>query len=184
MEDERMIRLSKRMSKALRHQPERLGLTLDAQGWVATADLLAALKVSREELEEVVRRNDKQRFTIDGDRIRANQGHSVEVDLALAPATPPDELFHGTVEQYLDDIMRDGLRPMARHDVHLSPDRETARRVGARRGRPLVLVVDAKGMHADGHEFRVSANGVWLTQHVPAAYLDRTDKRNNPRTGR
>ncbi|ANZ38543.1 RNA 2'-phosphotransferase [Lentzea guizhouensis] len=171
MDEERMIRLSKRMSKALRHQPERVGLTLDPHGWVSTADLLAALHISRDELDEVVRSNDKQRFTVDGDRIRANQGHSVEVDLALQPQMPPDQLFHGTVRQYLDDIMRDGLRPMARHDVHLSPDRETARRVGARRGRPLVLVVDAKKMHADGHEFRVSANGVWLTQHVPAGYL-------------
>ncbi|USX51736.1 RNA 2'-phosphotransferase [Lentzea sp. HUAS12] len=171
MEDERMIRLSKRMSKALRHQPERVGLTLDAAGWVPVADLLSALGVSEADLREVVERNDKKRFTIDGDRIRASQGHSVEVELGLPVATPPDELFHGTVAQYLDDIMRDGLRPMARHDVHLSPDRETARRVGSRRGRPVILTVDAGRMHADGHEFRLSANGVWLTQHVPARYL-------------
>ncbi|MEV6242105.1 RNA 2'-phosphotransferase [Lentzea sp. NPDC051838] len=171
MEEDRMIRLSKRMSKALRHKPERVGLTLDPSGWVPVADLLSALGVSEEELREVVARNDKQRFTIDGDRIRANQGHSVEVDLGLPTATPPDTLFHGTVAQYLDDIMRDGLRPMSRHDVHLSPDRETARRVGARRGRPVILLVDAKRMSDDGHEFRLSANGVWLTQHVPAGYL-------------
>lgn len=166
-----MIRLSKRMSKALRHKPERVGLTLDPQGWVAVRDLLDALGITADELEEVVRRNDKQRFTIDGDRIRANQGHSVEVDLALLPQTPPDTLFHGTVQTFYDDIMSEGLRPMSRHDVHLSPDRETARRVGARRGRPLILTVDAKRMHEHGHEFRVSANGVWLTQHVPASYL-------------
>lgn len=166
-----MIRLSKRMSKALRHQPERVGLTLDPSGWVAVTDLLDALGVGEEELREVVARNDKQRFTIDGDRIRANQGHSVEVDLGLPTATPPDVLFHGTVAQFLDDIMRDGLRPMSRHDVHLSPDRETARRVGARRGRPVILSVDAKAMSDAGHEFRLSANGVWLTQHVPAHYL-------------
>jgi putative RNA 2'-phosphotransferase len=171
MEQDRMIRLSKRMSKALRHQPERVGLTLDPAGWVPVADLLEALGISAEDMREVVERNDKKRFTIDGDRIRANQGHSVEVELGLPAATPPDVLFHGTVAQYLDDIMRDGLRPMSRHDVHLSPDRETARRVGARRGRPLILTVDAKAMHADGHEFRLSANGVWLVQHVPARYL-------------
>ncbi|GGU36334.1 putative RNA 2'-phosphotransferase [Lentzea flava] len=166
-----MIRLSKRMSKALRHQPERVGLTLDANGWVPVADLLRALKIGEAELREVVARNDKQRFTIDGDRIRANQGHSVEVDLGLPTAIPPDTLFHGTVAQFLDAILRDGLRPMARHDVHLSPDRETARRVGARRGQPVILTVDAKAMSEAGHEFRLSANGVWLTAHVPAEYL-------------
>lgn len=171
MNDERMIKLSKRMSKALRHSPERVGLTLDPAGWVPVSDLLNALGVTEDELLLVVSRNDKQRFTIDGDRIRANQGHSVEVDLGLPAATPPDALFHGTVAQYLDDIMRDGLRPMNRHDVHLSPDQETARRVGARRGRPVILSVDAKAMSDDGHEFRLSANGVWLTQHVPARYL-------------
>ncbi len=166
-----MIRLSKRMSKALRHQPERVGLTLDPAGWVSVTELLNAIGITDEEMREVVRKNDKQRFTIDGDRIRANQGHSVEVDLGLAAATPPDTLFHGTIATFLDEILRDGLRPMTRHDVHLSPDRETARRVGARRGRPLILLVDAKTMHEDGHEFRLSANGVWLAQHVPAQYL-------------
>ncbi|WP_189158674.1 RNA 2'-phosphotransferase [Lentzea pudingi] len=174
MEDERMIRLSKRMSKALRHKPERVGLTLDPAGWVPVADLLTALGISEADMHEVVARNDKNRFSVVGDRIRANQGHSVEVELGLPTAVPPDQLFHGTVAQHLDDIMRDGLRPMSRHDVHLSPDRETARRVGARRGRPLILVVDAQRMHADGHEFRMSANGVWLAQHVPARYLSTT----------
>ncbi|MET8757107.1 RNA 2'-phosphotransferase [Lentzea sp. NPDC004782] len=172
MEEDRMIRLSKRMSKALRHKPERVGLTLDPAGWVPVTDLLTALGITEAELREVVDRNDKKRFTIDGDRIRANQGHSVEVDLGLPAAIPPDTLFHGTVAQFLDDIMRDGLRPMSRHDVHLSPDRETARRVGARRGRPVILTVDAKAMSDAGHEFRLSANGVWLTGHVPARYLD------------
>lgn len=113
----------------------------------------------------------KRRFEIRGDRIRASQGHSVDVDLGLPPATPPPYLWHGTVARSLGAIRAEGLRRMNRHDVHLSPDRETATRVGARRGRPVVLTVDAGAMHRDGHMFRVSANGVWLTQAVPPRYL-------------
>lgn len=115
--------------------------------------------------------NDKRRFTVDGDRIRANQGHTVTVDLELPPAEPPAYLYHGTVARHLDAIRAEGLRPMFRHHVHLSPDRETATRVGARRGRPVVLSVDAGAMHHDGLVFHVSANGVWLTDAVPPRYL-------------
>ena len=115
--------------------------------------------------------NDKRRFAIEGTRIRASQGHSVEVDLGLAPATPPSYLYHGTVARNLDAIRAEGLRPMNRHDVHLSADRETATRVGARRDRPIVLAVDAAAMHRDGHIFRLSANHVWLTTAVPPRYL-------------
>lgn len=166
-----MIHLSKRMSKALRHAPERVGLTLDAAGWVDLDDFVRALGVTREQVLEVVAGNDKQRFAIEGERIRASQGHTVAVSLDLPVAEPPAELYHGTIGRYLPDIFRDGLRPMARHDVHLSPTVETAVRVGSRRGKPVVLVVDAAGMSADGHEFRVSANGVWLAAAVPASYL-------------
>ncbi|MFH9224797.1 RNA 2'-phosphotransferase [Streptomyces lydicus] len=176
MNDQRSVRLSKYLAKHLRHQPERIGLTLDAQGWVPVDELLSAaahhgFPFSWAELEAVVVGNDKRRYTIEGDRIRANQGHSVPVDLDLPPAVPPAHLFHGTVARSLAAIREEGLRPMSRHAVHLSPDRETATRVGARRGRPVVLTVDAGAMHRAGHVFQVSANGVWLTGTVPAVFL-------------
>ncbi|MFD0316067.1 RNA 2'-phosphotransferase [Streptomyces flavalbus] len=176
LDDRRTVKVSKYLSKHLRHQPERIGLTLDEGGWVEIDALLAAasahgFRVTREELDHVVAHNDKRRFAIDGTRIRASQGHSIEVDLGLPAVTPPPYLYHGTVARHLDAIRAEGLRPMNRHDVHLSADRETATRVGARRGRPVVLSVDAAAMHRDGYEFRVSANGVWLTQAVPARYL-------------
>lgn len=176
MDSQRSVRLSKYLAKHLRHAPERIGITLDAQGWVPVDALMTAaaqhgFRFSRAELEQVVAGNDKQRYAIEGDRIRANQGHSVRVELDLEPAVPPDRLFHGTVGRQLAAIRAEGLRPMSRHAVHLSPDRETATRVGARRGRPVVLTVDAAAMHRAGHVFQVSANGVWLTDRVPAAYL-------------
>ncbi|MFR0358694.1 RNA 2'-phosphotransferase [Streptomyces sediminimaris] len=176
MDERRAVKVSKYLSKHLRHQPETIGLALDEAGWVEIDALLAAaaahgFRFTREELDHVVAVNDKRRFAIDGSRIRASQGHSVEVDLGLPPATPPAYLYHGTVARHLDAIRAEGLRPMDRHDVHLSPDRGTATRVGARRGRPVVLPVDAGAMHRDGHVFRVSANGVWLTQAVPPRYL-------------
>ncbi|MFF1732625.1 RNA 2'-phosphotransferase [Streptomyces sp. NPDC058247] len=176
MDERRTVKVSKYLSKHLRHQPERIGLTLDEGGWVEIGTLLAAaaahgFRITRDELDHVVAANDKRRFAIEGSRIRASQGHTVDVDLGLPPATPPAYLYHGTVAAALDAIRAEGLRPMSRHDVHLSPDRETATRVGARRGRPVVLSVDAGAMHRDGHTFRVSANGVWLTEVVPALYL-------------
>ncbi|MEU6661693.1 RNA 2'-phosphotransferase [Streptomyces sp. NPDC046821] len=176
MDERRTVKVSKYLSKHLRHQPERIGLTLDEGGWVEIGTLLAAaaahgFRITRDELDHVVATNDKRRFAIEGSRIRASQGHTVAVDLGLPTATPPAHLYHGTVASALDSIRAEGLRPMRRHDVHLSPDRETATRVGARRGRPVVLSIDAAAMHRDGHTFRVSANGVWLTEAVPARYL-------------
>ncbi|MEU9648538.1 RNA 2'-phosphotransferase [Streptomyces sp. NPDC048110] len=176
MQQERSVKVSKYLSKHLRHQPERIGLTLDEGGWVEIDTLIAAaaahgFRVTRDELHHVVATNDKRRFAVDGTRIRASQGHSIDVDLGLPPATPPPYLFHGTVARHLEAIRTEGLRPMNRHDVHLSPDRATATRVGARRGRPVVLSVDAAAMHRDGHVFRVSANGVWLAKAVPSRYL-------------
>ena len=176
MNQARLVSVSKRMSRHLRHAPEEIGITLDAAGWVDVADLLAALRITREELETVVAGNDKRRFAFDetGERTRASQGHSVAVDLGLESAEPPAVLYHGTVERFLPAILSEGLRPMKRHDVHLSADVETARRVGSRRGSPTILVVDAAAMAEDGHEFRCSANGVWLTAAVPPRYLKRT----------
>ena len=170
-----VVRVSKRLSYVLRHHPDSVGLTLDQHGWVAVDDLLAALRLTRAELEEVVARNDKQRFALDGTgtRIRASQGHSVPVDLGHAPAVPPDVLFHGTVERFLTSILTEGLRPGNRHAVHLSADRETAERVGARRGRPVVLQVDAAAMAREGVVFTRSDNGVWLVDAVPPRYLTR-----------
>jgi putative RNA 2'-phosphotransferase len=174
----RLVKVSRYLSRHLRHQPERLGLTLQPGGWVDVEELLSAcaaheFALSADELREVVARNDKQRYSFDesGTRIRANQGHTVEVDLGLEPADPPAALFHGTASRSVDAILRDGLEPRGRHHVHLSPDMETASRVGARHGRPVVLEVDATAMAADGHVFFVTANGVWLTDAVPPRYL-------------
>ncbi|MEU1939156.1 RNA 2'-phosphotransferase [Streptomyces coeruleorubidus] len=176
MDERRTVKVSKYLSKHLRHQPARIGLALDEAGWVEIDTLIAeaathGFPFTRAELDHVVATNDKRRFAVEGTRIRASQGHSVEVDLGLPTETPPAYLYHGTVARNLDAIRAEGLRPMNRHAVHLSPDRETATRVGARRGRPVVLTVDAAAMHRDGHVFQVSANGVWLTQAVPARYL-------------
>ena len=178
MDDKRLVKVSRYLSRHLRHEPERLGLSLQPGGWFRVDELLAAcatrsFAVTREELQEVVDRNDKRRFAFDdtGTRIRANQGHSVVVDLELEPAEPPAVLFHGTAQARLDAILTEGLRKMGRHHVHLSPDVETATRVGARYGRPVVLEVAAARMAADGHVFFVTANGVWLTDAVPPAHL-------------
>ncbi|MFJ8763420.1 RNA 2'-phosphotransferase [Streptomyces clavifer] len=176
MDAQRTVKVSKYLSKHLRHQPDRIGISLDAHGWVSIEELLRAcarhgFAVSRSELDHVVAANDKQRFAVADDRIRANQGHTVAVDLDLAPAEPPAYLYHGTVARALDAIRDEGLRPMARHHVHLSRDRETATRVGARRGAPVVLSVDAGAMHRAGHLFHVTANGVWLTDAVPPGFL-------------
>ncbi len=178
MDSARLVRISKYLSKHLRHQPERLGLTLAPGGWVSVNDLLEAcarkgFPLVRAELEEVVAKNDKRRFSFDetGTLIRANQGHSVEVDLQLEPLEPPPMLYHGTGHNSVESILSAGLLRMARHHVHLSADAETAQKVGARHGRPVVFAVDAGAMRQAGHLFYRSENGVWLTVHVPPAFL-------------
>ncbi len=182
MDKARLLKISKYLSKHLRHEPERLGLQLAPGGWVDVDALLTAcarqrFPITRAELDEVVAGNDKQRFALDpsGTRIRANQGHSVAVDLNLEPVTPPALLYHGTAERSIEPIMCAGLVKMARHHVHLSPDAESARKVGMRHGKPVVLVVNAAAMHRAGFTFYRSANGVWLTDHVPPQYLRQTD---------
>jgi len=176
--DKQLVKTSKFLSLVLRHQPEVIGVTLDSEGWIDVAELLQACaqhgrSLTRDVLEDVVRNNDKQRFAFsaDGSRIRANQGHSVEVDLKLAPCPPPDVLFHGTVAQFLASIRHNGLLKGTRQHVHLSPDEATAQKVGARRGRPVVLHIAAQQMFAAGHLFYQSANGVWLVETVPPEFL-------------
>ncbi|MEM8713422.1 MAG: RNA 2'-phosphotransferase [Planctomycetota bacterium] len=173
-----LVRLSKFLSLVLRHKPQTIGIELDPEGWVDVDVLLAGAaahgrSMDRATLEEVVATNSKKRFALseDGTRIRANQGHSVKVDLGLEPKTPPATLFHGTVPAALDSIRTEGLQKRSRHHVHLSKDRETATVVGARRGEPIILEIDAAAMHAAGHVFFLSENGVWLTDAVPAQFI-------------
>ena len=178
--DRSMVTVSKFLAKHLRHAPDALGLTLRLGGWVSVDDLLAASEkagfaIAYDELIECVESSDKKRFSFDGtgDLIRANHGHSVEVDLQLEQKVPPEILYHGTVERFMASIMAEGLKKGNRHHVHLSKDTETARKVGARRGKPVILQVDAGRMHGQGFQFFMSTNGVWLTDSVPAAFLRR-----------
>lgn len=172
-------RLSKFLSLVLRHEPGEIGIALDEQGWARVDELLEAMNahghaLDFETLEQVVETNDKKRFAFsdDGEQIRASQGHSVEVELGYEPVEPPRTLYHGTVARFLDDIRRDGLRKGKRHHVHLSTSEQTASQVGKRRGAPVLLKVRARDMHASGHRFHVSANGVWLTDAVPTEFID------------
>ena len=178
MDKTRQVKISKYLSKHLRHTPDRLGFTLAQGGWVSVDKLLAAcaahqFPLTRAELEEVVATSDKQRFSFDETktRIRANQGHSVAVDLQLKPQIPPGVLYHGTGERSVSAILESGLLKMSRHHVHLSLDVETARKVGMRHGRPAIFAVDAAAMHQAGFTFYCSDNGVWLVDLVPPQYL-------------
>ncbi len=170
--------ISRLLSHVLRHAPERLGITLDANGWTPVDALIAAarkqgFKIDREILENTVATNDKKRFSLsdDGQLIRAAQGHSVAIDLALTPSEPPASLFHGTARDNLDSIFAEGLKAGSRRHVHLSLDEETAIKVGSRHGKPVVLKVDTAAMQRDGFSFFQADNGVWLTDSVPPAYL-------------
>ena len=180
IEKKRATSISKYLSLVLRHDPAAAGVTLDAEGWVGVDDLLAGaarhgFSFTRAELEEVVQTNEKQRFafSVDSQRIRASQGHSISVDLGLTPETPPEVLYHGTVDRFLSSIRERGLEKRSRQHVHLSPDVDTATRVGSRRGTAIILKIDAAGMHSAGFHFFCSANGVWLTEHVPPRYISR-----------
>lgn len=178
MDEQARTKVSKFLSFVLRHDPGAIGIQLDRRGWVNIEDLLRQCQahgheISRPVLEEVVATSPKRRFAIsaDGVQIRANQGHSTEVDLDYEAAMPPEILFHGTIAANLDSIRSRGLERMQRHHVHLSPDPETARVVGARRGKPVVLQIFAGRMQRDGHSFFLTANGVWLTAAVPPTYI-------------
>jgi putative RNA 2'-phosphotransferase len=170
--------ISKFLSLVLRHQPEEIGIYMDNNGWVHVDELILksnekGMAMDSVMLEEVVSTNDKQRFVFNEDhtKIRASQGHSVNVDLQLNAVQPPEYLYHGTVEKFLGDIMKDGLRKMQRTHVHLSTDIDTAAKVGSRRGKPIILTVHAGDMHSDGHIFYLSENVVWLCDHVPVKYI-------------
>jgi len=176
--DNRAVQISKFLSLALRHQPEKIGLRLSQSGWASVKELIEAsrrsgIEFTLEELQNVVASNDKKRFSLseDGLLIRANQGHSIEVELGYAPTAPPDVLYHGTAERFLTSIKQQGLIKGKRHHVHLSADVDTATKVGRRHGKPVVLKVEAGKMRQDGFVFYLSANKVWLTECVPAQYL-------------
>ena len=171
-----LVRTSRFLSYVLRHHPETIGIELDAGGWIDIDSLLAALArhgrtTSRATLDRVVAGTDNRRLEVDGHRIRAAQGHSVAVELGLPPVEPPAVLYHGTVARYLAGIRAEGLQPRQRSHVHLSADRPTARAVGSRRGAPVILAIDAAGMHRVGHEFYRATNGVWLTGAVPPQWI-------------
>lgn len=173
-----LVKISKFLSLVLRHKPSTIDLILDAGGWAQVDKLLAAAKkagvpLNRDILRQVVEQNDKQRFSLseDGSRIRANQGHSIPVDLDLESLIPPGYLFHGTATRFLKSIRKQGLLPKGRNQVHLSPDEQTAIKVGQRHGKPVVLTVQSGRMHERGFKFYRSANGVWLTDKVPVEFL-------------
>ena len=178
--DKEKTRISKLISLVLRHHPEAAGITVDPQGgWAEVSALIRGLRqkgfpVTEALLEEIVAEDEKQRYSFDEThtRIRANQGHSFPVELGLTPLTPPEFLWHGTATRFLDSILREGLCKMQRQHVHLSPDPETAAKVGARHGKAIVLRVRALDMHRDEYVFFRSENGVWLTEHVPPDYLE------------
>lgn len=172
-------KISKFLSLVLRHQPEIIGLNLDENGWAETQTLLEKLaknnrKIDLQTLEEVVVSNDKKRFAFNADKtkIRASQGHSIHINLGYVPLEPPEILFHGTATRFLDSIKKQGLLKGNRHHVHLSKDVETARSVGSRHGKVVVLKVKALEMYQGGFEFFVSENQVWLTDFVPVEYLE------------
>ena len=172
-------RISKFLSLVLRHEPGKIGITLDENGWTDCDELIQAaarhrVSFDRATLLEIVRTNDKKRFALseDGTRIRANQGHSVKVDLGLTPQQPPESLYHGTVDKFIDAIRSTGLHKGERHHVHLSPNLITATKVGERRGKPVILIVRAAAMADAGHPFYLSDNGVWLTDAVPPEFIE------------
>jgi putative RNA 2'-phosphotransferase len=178
MTEKEIIRASKFLSLILRHEPERVGLKLGDAGWVEVDELLRTVNsygvaLTLDQLKHIVATSDKKRFAFsdDAQRIRASQGHSVEVDLKYPPQTPPELLYHGTAVRFLDSIRQHGLQKMERHDVHLSAETKVTVQVGGRHGKPALLTIRAGDMHRAGFVFRCSANGVWLVDHVPPQFI-------------
>ncbi len=170
--------LGKTLSYILRHHPEEFDVKMDSHGWVNVDELIKNMCksvriINREILDRIVRENDKKRYSYNENKtkIRANQGHSIPVDLDLLPVTPPDVLYHGTAEAYLDSIRKNGIMKMSRNHVHLSIDTETAFEVGSRHGKPVILVIDTKRMYNDGIDFYLSENNRWLCEHIPFEYV-------------
>lgn len=171
-----LLSSSKFLSLVLRHDPAAIGLELDPGGWANVAELLAKMAAAGhhlrpEDLAEIITTNEKKRFVVEGGRIRAQQGHSIDVELGLSPMAPPEELFHGSAEKNRESILKNGLHPAARQHVHLSHEAATALQVGSRHGRPLIFVVASGAMHSAGHAFYLSGNGVWLCDRVPPEFI-------------
>jgi putative RNA 2'-phosphotransferase len=173
-----LVKTSKFLSFVLRHSPQTIGLSIDAQGWVSVDELITKAveygkEIDLEILKKVVETNDKNRFSFSRDlkKIRANQGHSLKIDLGLVPVDPPEVLYHGTTSRFIDSILNEGLLPKNRNHVHLSKDVQTAIKVGSRHGKPVVLVIDTAKMKKDGYSFFLSQNKIWLINAVPPEYL-------------
>ena len=180
MNDKEKVSLGKFISMILRHRPEVIGITLDEHGWADVGDLISGIRNAGHpdfclsDLEEIVETNNKQRYSFSADKalIRANQGHSIPVDVELPVVSPPEILWHGTGEKFVPSILQQGILRMNRLYVHLSPDRDTATNVGRRHGKPVLLRVNARQMEKDGYQFYLSVNGVWLTKEVPVKYFE------------
>jgi len=171
---QKLRRISKYLSLILRHKPEAINLKLDEKGWADIDEIILKTKkfsLNRKLIEKVVLEDNKQRYIISGDKIRANQGHSINVNLELKPETPPKVLYHGTATRFLDSIMKTGLKALNRQYVHLSKDLKTAKNVGSRHGKVVILNIDTVSMLKDGFKFYVSENGVWLTNYVSVKYI-------------
>lgn len=176
--EKQLKHISKFISLVLRHKPDEIGLEMDEQGWVTVEELIRKMNqkgfvIDKDILNTIVETNDKKRFAFNADKslIRANQGHSIEVDLDLQSLTPPDVLYHGTTDRFLDSILKTGLQKQKRQHVHLSATIETARTVGSRHGKPVILTIDTRAMHDAGFKFYLSENKVWLTEAVPVEFI-------------
>ncbi len=179
---QKYFRESKFLSLVLRHRPDKIGIELDENGWTSTEILIQKMndqgfRIDQEKLEAVVEDNDKQRFALNEDKtlIRASQGHSLKVDLDYQPLTPPEYLYHGTADRFIESILKTGLEKRNRHHVHLSADIDTATNVGTRHGRVIILKILSGKMHKLGYKFYKSENGVWLTDSVPVEYIEIMD---------